>query len=815
MKYEDKSKEELINEIKKLQKNYNFLDESINKRIIGQQMAAKISIDIIDKNPLAIQLLNMEGYTIHVNPAHTKLFGVVPPPDYTVFKDFQLLKLGIVELIEKIKKGEKVQFPSIYYNAHEVDPTFPDKPLWLTSKVFTLDDSNGKPETIVIIHEDFTEGKDIENELQESNWKFRALFEKGPIGVAYHVMVNNQSGEPIDYFFLDANESYRELTGVDPRGKLVTEAFPGIENDPFDWIGTFGKVARTGETIRFEQYLESNHRWYDCVGYQYKPDHFVAAFLEITKRKQAEIQLHEINEKLFQTNLELTEAKEKAEENEERFKILSSIASEGLMIHENGIVLEANIAFAKLIGFANPNEIIGKNALEITPLTPESKQTVIGHINRNSHETYDVALIDKNGTLIQAQTRASEIIFKGRKARLVYMTNISERKKIELELKKAKEQAEESDRLKTAFLQNMSHEIRTPMNAIMGFSGLLVENHDNKLKLEKFSGIINQRCTDLLDIINDILDISKIESGQLTVNNDECNISELFHELNLFFNEYKKRINKQHIMLSFESLCDFSHSVIQTDTVKLKQILINLIGNAFKFTDNGLIKCCCKPDNDHILFYVSDTGIGIPKDEQERVFERFSQLHHTQIKNIGGTGLGLSIARGLTGLLGGTIWLESKPEEGATFFFTIKFNKSKSTKIEQIRIQSFDDFIYLNKTILIVEDDTYNAEYLKEILENTGLKIITTEFGNDAVQIATTQPIDLILMDIRLPDINGYEATSIIKQSKPDIMIIAQTAYAAHDERQKALDSGCIDYISKPTNRELLMTLLRKYMSAR
>ncbi len=511
---------------------------------------------------------------------------------------------------------------------------------------------------------DITERKQAEKELQEANWKFRALFEKGPIGVAYHVMVNDEQGKPIDYFFLDANESYRELTGVDPRGKLVTEAFPGIENDPFDWIGTFGKVARSGETIRFEQYLEPNQRWYDCVGYQYKPDHFVAAFLEITKRKQAEIQLQELNEKLFQTNLELIGAKEKAEE---------------------------------------------------------------------------------------------------------------------------------SDNLKTAFLQNMSHEIRTPMNAIMGFSGLLVENHGNKLKLEKFSEIINQRCTDLLDIINDILDISKIESGQLPVNNDECNITELFAELNLFFNEYKKRINKQHIMFGFECFCDHSHSVIQTDTVKLKQILINLIGNAFKFTEKGIIKCCCKTDNDHILFYVSDTGIGIPKDKHDRVFERFSQ----------------------SGLLGGSIWLESEPEKGTTFYFTIKYNKSLSTKSEPLKIQNIEDIIFLNKTILIVEDDIYNAEYLKEILENIGFKIISTEFGIDAVKIATSQPIDLILMDIRLPDMSGYEATRIIKQAKPEIMIIAQTAYAAHDERQKALDSGCIDYISKPTNRELLMTLLSKYMSAK
>ncbi len=391
--------------------------------------------------------------------------------------------------------------------------------------------------------------------------------------------------------------------------------------------------------------------------------------------------------------------------------------------------------------------------------------------------------------------------------------DITDRKQTEIELTLAKEKAEESDRLKTAFLQNMSHEIRTPMNAIVGFSNLLFRNANDKDKLKIFTNIISQRCNDLLDIINDILDISKIESGQLPVHLEETNLNELFAELNSFFSEYQKRIDKQHIKFSLQALCHQEQYIIITDKVKLKQIFINLISNAFKFTEAGKIEYGCKFDkNNNLLFFVSDTGIGIPLDKQQFVFERFAQLQQNIKMNVGGTGLGLPIVKALVGLLNSEVSLESEPLKGSTFSFTIPYNPVQPSPHKPLIVENINEGNFIGKTILIVEDDPYNAEYLKEVLSDLELNILHAGNGEDAVEISLSQHVDLILMDIRLPKMDGYEATRQIKQHKPRIKIIAQTAYAAQDEKQKAFGAGCIDYVSKPTKQEVLLSVLNKHL---
>ena len=394
-----------------------------------------------------------------------------------------------------------------------------------------------------------------------------------------------------------------------------------------------------------------------------------------------------------------------------------------------------------------------------------------------------------------------------------YLQINEELKQTNDELFKAKQHAEESDRLKTAFLQNLSHEIRTPMNAILGFSDLLTKNFNNKEKLEKYAHIINQRSNDLLEIINDILEIAKIESGQLPLNYEKFQLSELFDELTVFFNEYQTRNGKQDILFNMQVFCNPFESTIVTDKGKLKQIFINLISNAFKFTDKGKIEGGCKIENNKLHFFVSDTGIGIPEDKQKIIFDRFTQLKQSLNFNIGGTGLGLSIVKGIVGLLEGEISLKSELGKGSTFTFTLPVKTDHAESFEKPVIQAAIEYNFSGKSLLIVEDDQYNAEFLKDLLSDKGFNIFQAGFGKEGVKIALENTIDIILMDVRLPDIDGYEATRQIKSLKPEMKIIAQTAYASHDERRKAKAEGCNDYISKPIKKELLLEMIRKQLA--
>jgi PAS domain S-box-containing protein len=399
---------------------------------------------------------------------------------------------------------------------------------------------------------------------------------------------------------------------------------------------------------------------------------------------------------------------------------------------------------------------------------------------------------------------------------LLLAKKIEEQKEYENKLIIAKNKAEESDRLKTAFLQNMNHEIRTPMNAIIGFSGLLTENFDNKEKLAEFSEIITQRCKDLLTIIDDILNIAQIESGQTPVNIDSCNLDSLFSDIHLFFREGQLRLHKQHISFQTENNLPPALNHISTDPLKLKQILINLTGNAFKFTNNGNIAIGVKPgiNNSHI-FYVSDTGIGIPKDKHHAIFERFYQVDHGRSRVFEGNGLGLSIVKGLVNILDGEVWLESEPGKGSTFYFTIHSKNKIEKGLNQPESvdENYDKYTnILSKKILVVEDDKDNAGHIKNLLSSFKADLLFAENGQDAVKIAIEKLPDLILMDIGLPDMLGYEAIHLIKQRNPDLKVIAMTAYPSGQDKNQALRNGCVDSLSKPIDPKKLLSLINLHL---
>jgi PAS domain S-box-containing protein len=506
-------------------------------------------------------------------------------------------------------------------------------------------------------------------------------------------------------------------------------------------------------------------------------------------------------------------AEKSLQESEEKFRRLfeEHAAIKLLIDPKTGGIIDANKSAAKFYGWTR-EELKKMKLHQINILSEDEIKSRIDKVLVQGEIQFEFRHRLKNASLRDVEVYSSKIKIGEREILHSIVHDITKRKRTEEALIEAKKQAEESDRLKSAFLQNMSHEIRTPMNAIMGFSSLLTEYYNDKPKLEQFSEIIHQRSNDLLEIINDILDISKIESGQLSINKEECNIHGLFNELTVFFQEHQKRIGKQHIGFNLHVFCKPSEYTIITDKVKLRQIFINLIGNAFKFTNSGTIEGGCKLEkNGDLLFFVSDTGIGIPLDKQGAIFERFIQLNNNSNIIYGGTGLGLSIVKGLIDLLNGRIWLNSEPGKGTTFYFTFPFLEA-SSKTEKVVATNTISYDFTHKTILIVEDDQFNTLYIKALLNDTGLKIIHTRLGSEAVGIAVSQSPDLILMDIRLPDINGYEATKQIRLEKPDIKIIAQTAYASFNDKQLAMEAGCNDYISKPLKRELLLEMINRYL---
>jgi len=1218
--------------------------------------------------------------------------------------------------------------------------------------------ADNSPKQIFGTGRNITESKQNQEALLEAEWKFKALFEKGPIGVAYHEMIYDETGKAYDYRFIDANEAYLELTGVDPRGKTVLEAFPGIENDTFDWIGTFGQVAKTGITNRFETYLQANNRWYDCVGYQYKPDHFVAAFVEITKRKKAEQALKEsqilfkqneerltlaltattdalwewnyvtgqtyYTERWYQmlgyenqefemsfetfeklchpddfkltiekissvldnpeskgynaefrmlhkngswiwimgrgnvvkrdenlkplqlsgTNTDITSKKEienALKESEEKFRNLVRDMQIGVMlqgpkaeiiltnpkalellgltedqllgktsfdpdwnvIHEDGSPFPGNThpvpqAIASLQPVTNVvmgvyhtinknrvwllvdavpefdkngklrqvvctfnditerkkteealfkseqflketqqitqlgtytldistglwecsetldtvfgidahfektvenwsllnhpdwqqlmldyfiNEVIGKKQefdkiykiirqndkaerwvhgmgrlkyneeglpiqmigtirdvterkmadekiretmilLEQTIKQSPVPMVLVGlpnqtlkMINNACLELLEIAdepsyinvslkdvkpswrdydqkgnlqkieetpivrslygekieneeryVIRKDGSLrnelvssfpiyddagsiiaayaiflditerkkvevalaesrhkflkifdrapvlititdietgqyidvnsyalsfsgynraeiigrksteigwmnvegrskmletlketgridcleLQFTTKGHKVVWglvngeiielEKQKCLLTITTDITERKTMEFILKDknieievqneeylqlneeltqtneelyyAKEKAEESDRLKSAFLANMSHEIRTPMNGILGFTELLKEPQLSGDTRDTYIRIIEKSGNRMLNIINDIISISKVEAGQMDVMLAETNIIE---QLDYIYTFFKPEVEQKGLQLICKKDYTKKEELIITDREKVYAILTNLVKNAIKFTLDGYIECGYEKTNTHLKFYVKDTGPGIPKEQHEIIFERFRQGSELLTRNYEGAGLGLAITKAYVDMLGGKIWVESQTGKGACFYFTLPLHTSKNRDIDaeyNTQISEETPQTVKGLKILIAEDDETSAELISLTVESISKVILKAKNGEEAVEFCRKNPdIDLILMDSKMPRIDGYEATRQIRKFNKDVVIIAQTAFALSGEREKALEAGSSDYITKPFSRLALLSLINTY----
>ena len=392
--------------------------------------------------------------------------------------------------------------------------------------------------------------------------------------------------------------------------------------------------------------------------------------------------------------------------------------------------------------------------------------------------------------------------------------DVTEQKKFELDLQKAKERAEESDKLKTAFLANMSHEIRTPMNAIVGFSELLNDPALNADIRKEYIDLINENSRILLNLIEDIIDVAKIEADQIKIVRSVCQVNRIIDELAQLFREEVTRLGKKNLKVFTHKEIDDKKFSIRTDPLRFRQILNNLLGNAVKFTQEGFIEFGYNTSaGDRLLFYVKDTGIGLPEDKIKIIFERFRQAEESTTREYGGTGLGLTISKKLVELLDGEMWVQSQPGEGSTFYFTLPWTETDGTGKDEKEI--LDDFEadWSGKTILVAEDEESNFELVSAILAGKNLNILHAVNGKQAVELFRKHQneIDLVLMDIRMPEMSGYEATGIIKKIHPDVIVISLTAYAMAEDRDKSIAAGCNDHISKPIRPADLIKTIRKY----
>ena len=412
--------------------------------------------------------------------------------------------------------------------------------------------------------------------------------------------------------------------------------------------------------------------------------------------------------------------------------------------------------------------------------------------------------------------RKKELFAENESYKHILKLELDENKRLADQLKKAISRIEEADLLKSNFLANMSHEIRTPMNGIMGFAQLLRTDDLNPDKIEKYTSIIFNSSLVLINLINDISDLVKIEANQMAIEVNEFNIDDLMFEVYSIFNKLKYFQEKEHISIRLLNIDDEKVNHINTDRIRLQQVLSNLLANSLKFTDKGYIEFgyIDKPQVGNLLFFVKDSGIGIPDDKKVIIFERFRQVDEGSTRKYGGTGIGLYITKHIVNLLGGEIWVESQLDAGSTFYFTIPYSSVKESSTKNLFFKKYGDkYNWEGKTIVVAEDVETNFHFVNAVLEKTKAHVIWAKNGEEVVSICNRRDdVDIVLMDIQMPILNGYDATRKIKMQKPALPIIAQTAFAMPNDNIKCIEVGCNDYISKPINSSLLLEKLNSYL---
>jgi PAS domain S-box-containing protein len=737
--------------------------------------------------------LDIDGNLIEISPSVEKIGGynpteVIGKPISHFFTDKGMIKSFTKLLLRnKVISDKDIEF--VHKRGMVIEAS-------LTASL--LSNPNGHPIGSHGIIRDISDRKKVEKKFQESEEKFRTL----------------------------ADYTYDWEYWITPTGEITymspsCERISGYTSD--DFVANPNLLTEIIYDDDKEKYFQAHEDKKEENGLPVKVD-----FRIITKKGKTKWIGH-LCQKVFiknsqylgirVSNRDITSrklAEEKMRASESRFRTLFIESPDAIFVENfDGIILDANPAACKLHGLTK-DDLIGKNILDLVP-DPMRDQVARDFSKWLNDEIthFEGYSLNANGKSIPVEIHGQKIKYDEKDALLFIVRDISNVKRAEKDLKSAKEKAEESDMLKSIFLANMSHEIRTPMNAIVGFSEILSDQDLSIKERKEFINYITQGSNTLMSLIEDIIDITKIEAGQIKINFAECDVDSMMDELYATFLKMKNKEGKQKVELRLNKPPYGEGLSITTDPSRIRQILSNLLGNALKFTSSGYIELGLVIENpNQVTFYVKDTGIGIPDDKQKLIFERFGQVDDNKGFDSKGTGLGLSISKKLAELLGGDLTVESEEDKGSTFYLNIPVSRKpqkEETKKAPVPALTMD---FSSKKFLIAEDSILNYTYLEALFQKTNVKLLWAKDGKEAIEICKkNRDIDLVLMDIKMPVLNGLEAITEIKKFRKDLPIIVQTAYAMPEDRERSIAAGGNEHLTKPLNADELFKTINKYLS--
>ena len=839
-------KDRVLNRTAELEQVIAALEAEIaERRHAAETLAAERNLlhTLIDSLPDLVYVKDTDGHYVLNNRAHLKFLGAASPEQIAGKTVFDFFPPGLAtryhaDDMRSLRSGEHL--------VTELEPTVDHagNAMWVSRTKVPLRDGRGQIVGLVGIARDVTLSRHAEEALRESEMRFRSVAQCAGDAIISadgkgKIVFWNKSAERIFGY------SEQEILGRSI-SLLMPERFREAHRVGLGRALTAGESSMLDRTVELQGVRKNGNefpaelslaKWETTLG-----TFFSGTVRDITRRREAEESLRRMNETLEQRVAERSaaaeqRARELAVSREELEKqsnilrlILDSMADGVLVADASGAPLLCNPAAVQMLGLDGSGwDAEGSTQYDlrlpdgVTPY-PENERPLVRALRGESVDDVEAFICHRDGRRNLWISKSARPL-KGQNGSIrggvVVFHDITYRKRIENELNKAKEAAEAASHAKSEFLANMSHEIRTPMTAIIGYADRLAELDDQPAGRRECLQVIRRNSRHLLELINDVLDISKIEAGQMTVEQIPCAVPQLLSDV-------VSMIRPRALDKGLKFDLRFEGPIprrIQSDPVRMKQILVNLLGNAIKFTPEGEIhlRASCDASGPAMMlkFEVMDTGVGMTQEQLARLFRPFTQADESTTRRFGGTGLGLTISRRLARLLGGDVVAESQPGVGSVFTATLACGPTAGADMAEGLSEAMlpapvsyeaARHLHIDGRILLAEDGPDNQRLLSAHLMDAGAEVMVAENGRIAVDLASRERFDLILMDMQMPELDGYGATAELRRRGLTLPIIALTAHAMADDRAKCLASGCTDYLTKPVEKERLLHTISHHL---